>query len=677
MANCGCPPGSTLNQDGLCVGIVLTAPIINTTTYVASAANNSPCYWGVTGATFYPDISLLPYPLQSSNGNVGGACLSPSGIRTTLTDALNNVLPVLTSVINNVWGWVYDAGRLATIGVWTLSDPINEWIGFTFCETLLTTKTYHIGIAGDDVYQLYIDGVLVVNHSTGFGFVDWKIFPITLTAGIHIFETRVKNSLLGSPAGLGFEIYDATSIQLQAVVTANNTPGPTDLNQYIIFSTLTKINKIWETGEVSGYTCPDGTSLSTCQGFMCASIGIIAPLPCCFLLTPCDTSTGSIIVNNDLSLFVDTVIQVCPSNIPSQGGSGSGSGVSVKDTGINNSNWKLTDCCGILASMTVNNLLDAYDGGTIVVPSVNLTTCWRVEKGITSGPFTTLDLTGSTYYVNCTECNNEFSCQSTPLLTECTCFTVTKSTACSGAITLINENIIVNFSNCDLCAPTCFYLVDCTNANNYIITDDQDLLLHLGKIVKLADCPNTCWQVLLSDDCDNTVCITTIIEVFDTCIDCLPPVPVIPPVALNPRVVKPGYYTPGCSPAYTEKVNCSFAKQMYNIMLIKRYGLKICCEEDQIEWQIKKQLLDFKAIYDPDLCKCFLTSCCPPACVIVELNVFNPTSPCPVPTSVISTFDFTPIPCLVPDTVISLLEWPVLLPIDLCPSPIDVVSNIT
>lgn len=660
MAICGCPPGYILDQNGNCVGTQNVDPVINQTTYTIGPAAASPCYWGVNGAVFYPDISNYNFPITSSGGGlINLACSAPTATSTVLTDASATVINPVATSLNTVWGWVPNGGRLTNVGIATnpTSLGLNQWIGLTFCQTLLTTKTYYIGIAGDDYYRLYINGQLIIDHSTGWGFLDWKLIPVTLNAGVNIIDVRYNNS--GGPSGLGVEIYDATFNQLLNVVTANGTPGPTDLNQYIIFSTKDKIGQTWQTGETSGYTCPQGYSLNTCNGLTCSQIVTVPPLECCYILQSCDGSIADILVNNDLSAFVDTVVKICPENIPSGGGSGTGSGLPIEIINNTNTLWDLHDCCGLLPPMRVDSYLGAYNGGILVIPSVSLTTCWRVEKTVLNIPFVSPDLTGATYYADCPSCQAEFPCDPQPpiTLTECKCFTVIEAQGCVGSITLLNPQTITNFSTCALCEPKCYYLVDCTDTNNYILTNNQNMAQYVGQVVKLEDCPNTCWQVLLSETCDDSTCVQNIIAVFEDCKTCLPPVPEVPAISLRPRAVKPGYYTPGCSPEYTEKVSCNFATQMYNIMLIKRYGLTICCEEDQINWQIKKQLLDFKALYDPELCKCFINSCCPPTCVEVELNVFNPTI-CPPPTNVVPLLSY---PCLPPTNVVPLLGYPVLI----------------
>jgi len=103
------------------------------------------------------------------------------------------------------------------------------------------------------------------------------------------------------------------------------------------------------------------------------------------------------------------------------------------------------------------------------------------------------------------------------------------------------------------------------------------------------------------------------------CASCLPQPPAPIPFTLHPRKIKPGYDTPGCDPAYTQKVSCTFGEQVYDAMVAVRYGIKICCDHDLQKWNIRKQLLDLRAIYDPALCANLIPPCpesCPPVCPV-------------------------------------------------------------
>lgn len=110
-------------------------------------------------------------------------------------------------------------------------------------------------------------------------------------------------------------------------------------------------------------------------------------------------------------------------------------------------------------------------------------------------------------------------------------------------------------------------------------------------------------------------------EVISACEQCLPqPVPPTP-FTLHTRKVKPGYDTKGCPPEYTEKVLCNYAEQAFDEMAKARYGIKICCEKDFDYWDIKKQILELKALYDENVCEVQFP------CKCYSLSNSNPSVP--------------------------------------------------
>ena len=180
------------------------------------------------------------------------------------------------------------------------------------------------------------------------------------------------------------------------------------------------------------------------------------------------------------------------------------------------------------------------------------------------------------------------------------------------------------YLDCPSCLCKSYTLTDCNDDTNVIYTTN-DLLIFIGKVIKLITCPDVCWIVSGPFDCTgNEVCIDAIESSYYTCELCLPPVIPPPQEKLHPRRVKPGYYTPGCDPDYTEKINCKFAEAVYDRMVSKRYGLQLCCQEDYNKWFIKKQELDLRAIYDPSLCASPLIKCCAPCSVSAIISDINP-----------------------------------------------------
>lgn len=83
------------------------------------------------------------------------------------------------------------------------------------------------------------------------------------------------------------------------------------------------------------------------------------------------------------------------------------------------------------------------------------------------------------------------------------------------------------------------------------------------------------------------------------------------------KKIKPGYNTPVCSIEKYEKISCNFGEQLYKLVLEKRYGISNCCPEEIDKWTVKKELIELKALIDPEYdCSdnCSPTPVPPPAC---------------------------------------------------------------
>jgi len=185
------------------------------------------------------------------------------------------------------------------------------------------------------------------------------------------------------------------------------------------------------------------------------------------------------------------------------------------------------------------------------------------------------------------------------------------------------------FIDCDDCLGVCYRLVDCEGIIEAIYTNSQlsgDLSAYVGQIITIVTCPETCWQ-LEELDCPPSVTETiVVVNSFPDCETCLPQEPVPVPFVNTNRTVKPGYDTKGCSPAYVEKISCSWSESLFQQAASVRYGIKFCCSADFPPLDIKKQLLDFELITDPDACKTITNPCCPPCLLIGEICVFDPRS---------------------------------------------------
>jgi hypothetical protein len=127
---------------------------------------------------------------------------------------------------------------------------------------------------------------------------------------------------------------------------------------------------------------------------------------------------------------------------------------------------------------------------------------------------------------------------------------------------------------------------------------------------------------------------------------------------IRPRFAEPGFSTKYCNPQKVVDINCKFGDSVYALFKRMRYGIQTCCEYDLDKIEIKKDLMDLGALYDPDMCiagQPVPFGCCPQPCNVV-VNVQIPMfTNCPEPTDVTATITGTipapPIPCLPPEPV--------------------------
>lgn len=223
--------------------------------------------------------------------------------------------------------------------------------------------------------------------------------------------------------------------------------------------------------------------------------------------------------------------------------------------------YLLTNCCDIECTFVVSNDLAAYVGQTINLPVLPDVTCINNIVG----------------YKNC--------------------FTVELSQDCTQVIQ-IDTTGLTSFQDCDECLPTYYTLTNCADDTD-IINTSTDFSQYVGQVVNLSNCGDRCYTVT-----SNTSCIlyyptdNTVTNSFATCQLCsyVPPVP----RELKKRSVKPGYDTPTCSPEYYFRISCGYSTAVYDEMVKERYGITICCDRDINYWDVKKELLDFQAILDPD-----------------------------------------------------------------------------
>ena len=278
-----CPSGYT-DDGSACVIYNYTAATCNSsgcTVYTAttlpfSSWSNGP---GQAGGYFYEDITGKPLVVHALTGG-SWTTVSP------MVDGLNNTINVVNTQQNNLWGGGFPLyyNRLNSVGIWTTEPalgPEMEWIGFTNCVEIPTTKTYVLGMAADDAIRVSLNNQLLVDLSTGdYAWSSWRMFPITLNAGTNVFKIEGIQAQFSTPAFFGFEIYDASVATLTGVTTTSG------LTPYIVFSTADLNGQEFNVGENSGYSCPSGYSLD-CSGNCVSTLstGYIYDTVCNYITT--------------------------------------------------------------------------------------------------------------------------------------------------------------------------------------------------------------------------------------------------------------------------------------------------------------------------------------------------------------------------------------------------------
>lgn len=309
--------------------------------------------------------------------------------------------------------------------------------------------------------------------------------------------------------------------------------------------------------------------------------------------------------------------------------------------------YEFTNCCDpqniLVVGSTDNNF--PYDGLTVQITGVTElgNSCWQVAKLPPNTPTNNAVVVNPAINIVTSHPNAGCADPACPPCQVnwpdgCYCVTIEQIADCTGNLPWPGQ-IYQTYPDCATCTKKCYLLTDCSGVLASLVVDN-DFAIYVGQIVKLENCGDTCWTVSVSPNCDNSECVNGVIATFVDCVTCLPPVIPIPPEPLHPRRVKPGYYTLGCPPEYTDKVNCNFAEAIYDYMVKQRYGVTICCDEDMDKWIIKKQELDLRALYDPTLCVCAIAKCCPPCDLTVKLTVYNPVLICPAPTNAVPSFDY-------------------------------------
>ena len=586
--SCDCPPGYTKIGD-FCQKITTTPATRNEIIYTVAPGSIDPAY-GSLGTRFYTNITFLPYPLTTVSG--------PD----RFIDASSTNVPYITNVAG-VWGGPAGS-RLNTVGIWTTAtpNPLNEWVGFSQCIEIAEEGTYSIGIGGDNFVRIKIDGTLVAETSlTFFSFNIWHVFEVSLTAGTHVIVVEGNNT--AGPASFGAEIYNAS------VATLNGFTTSAQVQAVTVFSTFDKRtgDAVFETGENSGYSCPPGYTYNNCDAPSCSLIETVPFVQCAptYKVKDCAGVQPDFITNTNLEDYLQGTYKTCIT------------------TPVYGDCYKLLDCNRLVGEIYTQTNLSSYIWGTvsfeeypnscfIVIPQTEDVTCDPNPLTISGG--VTCDCPGA----------------QEPWPNGCYCVTVelVEPPIVASDFTGVFET--KKYDCCEDCSRTCYRLTDCQGALDPVVVCN-DLQLYVGKVIKISGCGDICWEVEVAENCDGNIIFGGDITVFDDCTDCLPAPPPAPVLELHPRRIKPGYFSPNSkiSLEYIEKVNCTFARQVYDSMLVARYGITVCCDYDLPLWTNRKAILDYELLIDPSLCKSTLCDCPAPCVTDVKIDIL-PTCVAPV-----------------------------------------------
>lgn len=114
------------------------------------------------------------------------------------------------------------AGRLNQTGIWSGSQTYVGTGSLSFGVSIPSTGTYYIGVGADNYIAVYVDNVFQFAQTANIQDVNnfryWHIYPISLTAGTRTI--RILGTNVGSQGCMGVELYNNTSTQLSASITA-------------------------------------------------------------------------------------------------------------------------------------------------------------------------------------------------------------------------------------------------------------------------------------------------------------------------------------------------------------------------------------------------------------------------------------------------------------------------
>lgn len=643
------------------------------------------------------DTLTTPYPFYQST-IVAGTLFYGQGSQIPFLDFIpsvfNSALPFDFTYYadNNVWKYT------------GTGDITYQWGGFKTCLNPSVETVYQVTFMANNGFRFFVDDNLALEVINGDGAtttVFIHAFEITLPAGFHTIQVEAYN--YSSNGAIVCDILECSYAQFTAIttqaqldtyrvfstywkreramtltstgtdiITTSTSTKPYDLNAFfdalgfpatatvieVIDGTTYKFDQVIPAGNYSGnlrfvftassepnniYTCPQGYTLSYCDGITCSAI----------LDTPCEPLPTTYYTLND-----------CCTNVPFEDG-GNILYLSYQGT---------QDCIpGTCPSDIGTSIITSFTGkaGTIIG-------CFKLVEipALPSGQSSVVykiaieEVTTVNTCEECQICKTYFEledCASSNIVTTCTdltdyvgyviklrncpdvCWKVSSTTICTDA-KLLEDEIIASYPPVFL-ERSCSYdisnvLIDVptgciasaviyinTIPHTFPYTDPQTLAIQITSLLLgnaeyvVADktiiiTGTNIYENLVfvtKVECQNQEVLVTIsisptcINVIDyDCASCLPK-PQPEPIP-EPKKVRPGYFikNPCLSTEYVEKVNCNFGNQVYDQMITARYGITACCEVDVNKWDIKKHIVDYELmtipkeeLYTPRTCYCY------------------------------------------------------------------------
>jgi hypothetical protein len=206
---CTCPVGySVVGLNQSCIKLETIAPTVLFSNYCLAASTEN-AYSAYATRIYNPGFS-----------NASIVELTPVISTDVYAELFNAGLWVRTGLSD---------GPLNRCGVWIDSDcdgvkdsvtPGVETTIATIFNNAGSTRTIHIGVAGDNSFDLVVNGVHVAtspNDTSPLNFNIWHIFPVVVNNGINNINLVAVSG--GGVDAVGMTIYDNTAAQIVAATT--------------------------------------------------------------------------------------------------------------------------------------------------------------------------------------------------------------------------------------------------------------------------------------------------------------------------------------------------------------------------------------------------------------------------------------------------------------------------